>query len=234
MKTQALLTFFILLFAINSKAEEVGESRDLQPFREVSLRLSANLFIEQGDGYRIEMSGRQETLDRMIVEVVDHKLIIRFSYEDMLLGNFDAGKITLKVTTPTIEMLSIAGSGNIIAEKPVQSRVLELFIAGSGDIKIANLSCERVETEITGSGDVVLLGQPVKEVRVLIAGSGNFIGSQLKTEFAKVRIAGSGNCDIYADNFIDARIVGSGDIRYKGEALVESGISGSGKIQKIN
>ena len=48
MKTQALLTFFILLFAINSKAEEVGESRDLQPFREVSLRLSANLFIEQG------------------------------------------------------------------------------------------------------------------------------------------------------------------------------------------
>lgn len=234
MKTQAFLTFFILLFAINSRAEEVSETRDLRPFREISLRLSANLFIEQGDEYRIEMNGRQETLDRMIVEVVDHKLIIRFSYEDMLLGNFDGGKITLKVITPTIEMLSVAGSGNIIAEKPLESRVLELFIAGSGDIKIANLTCERVEAEITGSGDVVLSGQPVKEIKVLIAGSGNIIASQLKTEYAKLRIAGSGNCDIYADNFIDARIVGSGDIRYKGEALVESGISGSGKIQKIN
>jgi hypothetical protein len=210
------------------------EKRDLSPFREVSLRIQANLYIEQGDQYKIEMEADRETLDKMIVEVEDHKLIIRYSLEDLLLHGFDEGHVTLRVTTPEIEMLGVAGSGNIFAEKPIDTRVIELSIAGSGNIKIASLKCERVEAEITGSGDITLSGPPAREIKLLIAGSGNLLASQLSAEYGKIRVAGSGNCEVTITNLLDAGIFGSGDIRYHGSPTLESTISGSGKIRRIN
>jgi hypothetical protein len=234
MRKIVLLSICIASFVLATFAGNETEKRELRPFREVSLRLAANLFIEQGEASKIEMEANRETLDKIIVEVVDNKLIIRFSIEDMFFNGFDPGQITLRVTTPNIEMLSVAGSGNIIAEKAIDTRVLELFIAGSGDIKLASLKCERVEAEITGSGDIVLSGQPLREIELLVAGSGNLLASQLKAEYAKIRIAGSGNCDVAVSDYLDAKIFGSGDIRYSGEPKIESTISGSGKIRKSN
>jgi hypothetical protein len=231
MKNIALLLIFILSLGLVLKANET-EKRELRPFREVSLRLSANLYIEQGDNYQIEINADGETLDRIIVEVVDHKLIIRFSFEDMFFHGFNPGHITLKVTTPTIDMLSVTGSGNIIAEKPIDTRVIELFIAGSGDIKIADLKCERLEAEINGSGDIIVSGKPAHEIDFIIAGSGNLLADQLEAEYGKIRIAGSGNCDVNVSNFLEAKIFGSGDIRYSGNPKIDSMVSGSGRIRK--
>jgi hypothetical protein len=234
MKKIVILTAFIALFSQLAIALDETEKRDLSPFREVSLRISANLYIEQGDHSQIEMTADQETLDKIIVEVVDHKLIIRFSFEDMWFNDFKPGHVTLKVVTPDIESLSVAGSGNIIAEKTIDSRVIELFIAGSGDIKIANLKCERMEAEITGSGDIIVSGEkPVREIELKIAGSGNLKANQMEAEYGKFWIAGSGNCDVSVSHLIDAKILGSGDIRYTGNPTIESTIAGSGKIHKV-
>jgi hypothetical protein len=234
MKKVFILTTLIILYSHLAIAHDESEKRELSPFREVSLRISANLYIEQGDHSQIEMVADQETLDKIIVEVVDHKLIIRFSFEDMFFGDFNPGHVTLRVVTPDIESLSIAGSGNIIAEKPIDSRVIELYITGSGDIKIAKLKCERLEADIAGSGDIIVSGdETVREIELKIAGSGNLKANQLKAEFGKIWIAGSGNCDVSISHLLDAKILGSGDIRYEGTPTINSMISGSGRIQKI-
>jgi hypothetical protein len=234
MKIVAFTSFLTMLFALASMAGPEIQKLKLQPFREVSLRISANLYIEQGDNSSIVMEAEKEILDKIIVEVVDHKLIIRYSIEDMFLHGLNQGHVTLRVTTPNIEMLGVAGSGNIIAEKQLNTRVIELNITGSGDIKIAKLKCERVEAEITGSGNIIVSGEPAQEIKLLIAGSGNLMATQLKTEYAKIRVAGSGNCEVAVSDFLDAQIFGSGDIRYMGNPKLESTISGSGKIRKIN
>ena len=234
MKKVIAFVAFIALFSQLANASDITEKRDLSPFREISLRISANLYIEQGSGSQIEMTADQETLDKIIVEVVDHKLIIRFGFEDMFFNDFNTGHVTLKVTTPNIEMLGIAGSGNIIAEKPIDSRVIELFIAGSGDIKIANLKCERMEAEITGSGDIIVSGEKtIRELVLKIAGSGNLKANQLEAEYGKIWVAGSGNCDVSISHLIDAKILGSGDIRYTGNPTIESSVAGSGRIHKV-
>jgi hypothetical protein len=234
MKKVFVLTALIVLFSQLANAHDESEKRELSPFREVSLRISANLYVEQGDHSQIEMIADQETLDKIIVEVIDHKLIIRFSFEDMWFNGFNPGHVTLKIVTPDIESLSVAGSGNIIAEKPIESRVIELFIAGSGDIKIANLKCERIEAEITGSGDIIVSGEePAREIELKIAGSGNLKANQLKAEYGKIWIAGSGSCDVSVSHLLDAKILGSGDIRYEGTPTINSMISGSGRIHKV-
>ena len=234
MKKLFIVTALLVLISQLANASDQTEKRELSPFREVSLRISANLYIEQGSQSQIEMIADQETLDKIIVEVVDHKLIIRFSFEDMWFRDFSPSHITLKVITPDIESLSVAGSGNIIAEKPIDSRVIELFITGSGDIKIAHLKCERLEADIAGSGDIIVSGEDTtREVELKIAGSGNLKANQLKAEYGKIWVAGSGNCDISISRLLDAKILGSGNIRYEGTPTINSSVSGSGRIQKV-
>jgi hypothetical protein len=231
---KAIFSGIALLFFFQLANAQKTETRQLSPFSEVSLRVSANLYVEQGTQSQIEITADQGALDKIIVEVVDHKLIIRFSIEDMWFSNFNPGKVTLKVITPEIESLSVAGSGNIIAEKPINTRVIELNIAGSGDIKIASLACERMEADIAGSGDIIVSGEKtIHEIELKIAGSGSLKANQLKAEYGKFWIAGSGNCDVSISDLIDAKILGSGDIRYSGSPSINSSVSGSGKIHKI-
>ena len=98
MKKRFLAVVFYTLMMAVPRVHAESEVRKLEPFSEISLRVSANLFIEQGEGSQVEITAKQETLDKIIIEVTNHKLVIRYSIEDMLFSNFDPGKVTIKVT----------------------------------------------------------------------------------------------------------------------------------------
>ncbi|HKK82234.1 MAG TPA: head GIN domain-containing protein [Prolixibacteraceae bacterium] len=232
MKKIVLLTV-LTAFAFSIKAQTVTDNRKLSYFNEISLRVSADLQIEQGEDARISIETDEETLEKLIVEVVNNKLIIRFSIGDRLFSSFTAGDMKLKLIAPEIDMLSIQGSGSIIADKPISTKILDLNIAGSGDIKLADISCDRLEASINGSGDIVVSGQnKIKETEVSITGSGNYKGYQLVSDFGSVKIAGSGDCDVHVTERLEVRILGSGDVTYKGHAAVDASISGSGEIRE--
>ena len=146
----------LFLFQLNLSAK--NEKRAIDPFDKISLRVAADLYLEQASEPAIEITASEQTLDKLIVENVDHKLIIRFSLEDHWLRNFDPGKIEIHVSTSEIEELNVQGSGNIIAEKKIETYALDLNIAGSGDIKMADVRCEKLKANITGSGDIIIAG----------------------------------------------------------------------------
>jgi len=224
--------FLIILFAVsNANAASRVDKRVLSPFEYISLRLSADMQVVQGEKHYIEVTANQTTIDKIIIEVVNHKLIIRFGWEDMLFRDFDPGPIQIKVVSPRIEELSVQGSGNIFSDSEIESYRMELNVAGSGDIQLAELNCELLEVNISGSGDIVLSNNgQTRETKVNIAGSGDLKAYQFKTEAAFIRIAGSGNCDLYVTDYLNARILGSGSLAYKGEPQIDSNISGSGSI----
>lgn len=226
------LLFVIILFAVfNTSAASRVDKRVLSPFEYISLRISADMQVEQGEKHYIEVSASQTTIDKIIIEVINHKLIIRFSWEDMLFRNFNPGPVHIKVVSPRIEELSLQGSGNIFSDSDIETPRMELNVAGSGDIQLANLNCELLEVNISGSGDVVLSNKKqTRETKENIAGSGDLKAYQFKTEAAFIRIAGSGNCDLYVTDYLNARILGSGSLAYKGEPQIDSNISGSGSI----
>jgi hypothetical protein len=235
MLKKGLLISLLLAFILPLSANRVTDISELPYFREVSLRVAANLYIEQGDEAGIAIETNRETLDKLIVEVVDRRLIIRFGLSDRLFSNIPSAPITLKLTAPAINMLSIQGSGSIIADKPIQTKILSLRIAGSGDIKLSDVQCERLEANISGSGDIVLSGSKgILETDITIAGSGNYKGSQLKSEAGYVSITGSGDCELNVTERLEVKILGSGSVYYKGNPTVEGSISGSGKITDVS
>ena len=220
-----------VFFFLQSNGYAKNEKRAIAPFDKISLRVAANLYLEQGNEPNIEITASELTIDKLIIENIDHKLIIRFSLEDQLFHNFDPGKIEIHVTTDEIRELNVQGSGNIIAESTIKTFGLELNIAGSGDIKLSDVRCEKLKANITGSGDIIVSGKDeVNALDINIAGSGDVMAYQLNAKSGYIRIAGSGDCDVSIFDYLDAKVLGSGDITYKGTPMIRSSVTGSGKI----
>ncbi|MDD2307646.1 MAG: DUF2807 domain-containing protein [Prolixibacteraceae bacterium] len=233
MKTKlatAFILFAFILIGIQVQAEE--QTRKVDPFSEISLRIGAKVHLEQGTKQNLEIVAKSSTLDEIITEVKDGKLIIRFPNKDYFWKTFQPGEITIYITTPEINGLGISGSGDIIAENEIKTKILDLGVSGSGNIRLSELSAERVKSSISGSGDIVLAGkEAAQDLSVAISGSGNFKGMNFSADDVSIKVAGSGNVDIEANKNLFVRLAGSGNVTYKGRPMIDQSIAGSGKVR---
>ena len=233
MKTKlatAIILIAFILTGIQVQAEE--QNRKVDPFTEISLRIGAKVHLEQGAKQNLEIVAKPSTLDEIVTEVKDGKLIIRFPNKDYFWKTFQPGEITIYITTPEINGLGVSGSGDIIAENDIKTKILDLGVSGSGNIRLSELSAERVKAAISGSGDIVLAGKAAaQDLSVAISGSGNFKGFDFSADDVSVKIAGSGNVDIEANKNLYVRLAGSGNVTYKGNPMIDQSIAGSGKVR---
>ncbi len=232
MKTQlaTFILFAFILTGIQVQADE--ETRKVDPFTEISLRIGATVHLEQGAQKGIEIVAKPSTLEEIITEVKDGKLIIRFPNKNYLWTTFNPGEITIYITTPEINGLGVAGSGDIIAEDEIKSKIIDLAVSGSGNIKLSELTAERVKTTISGSGNIILAGEtPAQDLSVNISGSGNFKGMKYPADDVTVKVSGSGNVEVEANKNLYVRMAGSGNVTYKGKPMIDQAITGSGKVR---
>ena len=233
MKTKLAAAFFLLVFiltGIRVLADE--ETRKVDPFNEISLRIGATVHLEQGPQKDIEIVAKPSTLEELITEVKDGKLIIRFPNKKYFWSTFQPGDITIYITTPEIKGLGISGSGDIIADDGIKTKILDMAISGSGNIRLSDLSAERVKSAISGSGDIVVSGKTTaQDLSVSISGSGNFKGLDYSAEDVTVKIAGSGNAGVEATKNLYIRLAGSGNVTYKGNPMIDQSIAGSGSVK---
>jgi cell division protein FtsB len=236
MKTKlaaVLILWVFILTGIQVHAEE--QTRKVESFSSISLRLSANVHLEQGEKQNLEIVAKSSTLEEIITEVKDGELIIRFHNKDYFWSTFKPGEITIYITTPEINGLVVSGSGDIIAENEIKTKKLNLGLSGSGNIKLSDLSADQVKSTISGSGNIHLAGKTAAEdLSVAISGSGNLKGLDFNADDVTVRISGSGNVGIQANKNLYVRVSGSGNVNYKGNPMIDSAISGSGKVKSAN
>lgn len=210
------------------------QTRNVEPFTEISLRISANVHLEQGNKPNLEIVAKASTLEQIITEVKEGKLIIRFPTKNLFHNDFRPGEITIYITTPEVNALSVVGSGNIVADDQIKTKIMDLDLSGSGNINLSELSAERVKTVISGSGNVVLAGkQTAQDLSVAISGSGNFKGMDYSSKDVSIKISGSGNAFVEAQDNLYIRLIGSGNVTYKGKPAVDQSTTGSGSVKRV-
>lgn len=236
MKTKlatALLLCVLLITGFRVQADD--ETRSVEPFTEISLRIGAKVLLEQGDKQNLEIVAKASTLEQIITEVKEGKLIIRFPNKNMFWSDFRPGEITIHITTPEINALAVTGSGDIVADDEIKTKALDLMLSGSGNIHLSELTAERVKTAISGSGNITLGGKtPAQDLSIAISGSGNFKGLDYSAEDVSVKVSGSGNAGIEARKNLYIRLVGSGNVTYKGSPMIDQSTTGSGTVKKVN
>lgn len=231
-KLTSIFTLIAILFGFQG-VRAAEENREVAAFSEISLRVPATLHVKQGEHQSVELVGKESALEEIVTEVKDRELIIRFPTKNYIWKDFTPGKIEIFITVPEVNALSVAGSGDIVSDGGINSRIIELEISGSGRMFLKDLKAERVKASISGSGDMELAGTGKSvDLSVLISGSGNFKGLDFPAEDVNVKIAGSGDAFVQAVSSLKVRAAGSGDVKYKGNPMIDQSILGSGKVSE--
>ncbi len=139
------------------------------------------------------------------------------------------GKVVVHVTTPNLQGVEVAGSGNMDIS-PLRTAQFSGGIAGSGNLNLQGLESESARFDIAGSGNVRAAGR-TRTVQLEVAGSGTGELQALQAESANVSIAGSGDAQISASSTASVDIVGSGDVSVTGGARCTVNKMGSGEVR---
>jgi hypothetical protein len=201
------------------------EERDVSSFTGVSLGISGDLYLTQGSPQKVVIQA-DNNLDEIETVVKDGVLRIKTdNWNSRIKG------VKIWITMPEVEALNVSGSGDIMAETPINADELELKVSGSGSINISTLKGDEVGAAISGSGDMNLAGS-ADEIDLRISGSGSVLAEGLKVNECGVKISGSGSCKIDVIGELDASISGSGKVTYYSDPQIDARVSGSGKVRK--
>jgi hypothetical protein len=226
------LIAFLIVTGTQLLIAQTSQKREVSAFTEISLRIGANVHLKQGSTQSVEVRGKETTLEKLIIEVSDRKLVIRYP-NDAWFRKWNPGPVDIFVTIPQIDGLAVSGSGSIVSDGIIESRILDLVISGSGDIKLTDLKGEKVAATISGSGNIHLSGkQNADEFKATISGSGNIRASDFPADNVNVKVSGSGNCWVNTVKSLVVRLAGSGNVFYRGNPSIDSSIAGSGKVKE--
>ena len=209
--------------SLSGQGPVVERELNLGSFERISLSVSADVFVTQGDEQSVMVKGQENIIENLITEIQDKTWRIRF---DRPIRRSQGLKIY--ITLPQLSGAKVSGSGNIASDDSWRSPSFYASVSGSGNIQLL-VETEDLISKISGSGNISL-GGSTKAYEVQITGSGNVRAGELTAENCQVRISGSGDANVDVQEKLDVRITGSGDVRYTGRPRVNSKISGSGSL----
>lgn len=221
-----LLVLFFVPVSLNLLAYD--ETRDVKDFDQIGYTISGELYLEQGNTFRVVVSGSDNDVKQVITVKEGNKLVIKCKP-----GINNLGDVIIRVTLPTLKSLDVAGSGDVKAEKTFKTESIKLTVTGSGDVEFKDLQAKSVELAVTGSGDIGVAGKCDSNLKIEITGSGEVNSSEMSVMNAKVYITGSGKASVFASENLETNITGSGSVYYKGRPLINAKSTGSGSTKPL-
>ena len=222
--------FSLLIFAgaCILPVQAARETRDLKPFTGIGIGISADVYYTPGNAHEIIIEGDEADVKDLISSVDNG--FLKLKYDDWKTRR---SKLTIYVTSPELEKVSVSGSAKFEAEEKISSEEMEISISGSGSVLFAELNSEELEVQISGSGNAVLKNGKAEELALQISGSGKVLAEHFEVSECTAAVSGSGSCKISVKDELEARISGSGSIYYHGDPQVNSRSSGSGKVRTL-
>jgi len=185
-----------------------------------------NIIFSKGDDFSIRAEGDADTIEQLRFKLKDGSLKVGRLKAKGWSGDYDA--TTIYISAPSLKAVALAGSGDVKVDE-MSDDSAKISVAGSGDVTVDNVKSDSLKGSIAGSGNISLAGS-AESTKISIAGSGDVNGKGLKAATANISIAGSGNVELSSDGSVDAKVMGSGDIRVHGKAKCKSKSMGSGDI----
>nr|WP_249274291.1 head GIN domain-containing protein [Parachlamydia sp. AcF125] len=216
---------------LRGSGKVVTRSRPGSAFDHLIVKGPIDVFLTQGGEQPLIVAAEDNLIDDVLTEIKEGHLLVRLKKPFDWWEVSPAERIKVYTTTPSIASIHLKGPGDVFGKGQWQFKKLEIYIKGSGDVRMS-LAGEELMACVKGSGDLNLDGA-VKHQSVFISGSGEYKGRGLRSETAAVRIRGSGNAILSVEKELDVQISGSGHVQYRGNPALSSKVRGSGKIQKL-
>ncbi|MCY7410770.1 MAG: DUF2807 domain-containing protein [Chitinophagales bacterium] len=233
MKKILQLTLFLAIsnLAIAQTSGKTTQTRDLNAFTSVELQMAATVYITQGNNFNVQVSSREDLLDKIITSVDDNSLKIYTNQKDWWKMKAD---VIVYITMPKPNQLHVYGSGSINVQNNLTTDYLSLEVHGSGMIKTLDYKASKAEANVYGSGVIKQQNIIADGLVENIEGSGMIESVSISARSASLNLEGSGV--IKSGNITSVNLetagAGSGYIEIK-KGMVQNIImetAGSGNI----
>jgi hypothetical protein len=193
---------------ITGNKEVTEEIRPLPYFNKIYSEGSFKIFYSHGDSTKVTIVCESNLLPYLETAVFNNKLDIRFATHVNVSIHND---IELYITSPAIERIYLAGSGNIIADS-ITGNDMKIELSGSGNI-YSTFYGGTLESTLAGSGKMELFGD-CDTLEAIVSGSGKIDLETPDCRYTYVSILGSGNAELIGKSVAATyKIIGSGNIK---------------------
>jgi hypothetical protein len=200
------------------------ESRPLaKAVAKVDLAGPVNLILRQGATPTLEVRGEQRLLANIDTSIDGD--VLHIGPRGILLRHRTPIEVT--VTLPSLESLSVSGSGEhtvggFAGERldvaldgsgsmkfNGRYRAIMAAVHGSGDLELTGGTSDTVDAAVIGSGSLTLVGAS-RALHAELRGSGDLDARHLRADAVDLPLQGSGDCAVYARKRLHAELTGSG------------------------
>ena len=179
-----------------------SETRQVKPFNVINNESPIDIIYVQSDIQSVIVQGDEPYFEKLHTDVSNGRLTIKMDK-----GNYRNVRLRIKISSPDIRSITMAGSGDLICDSDISTddtfsisiaaAQLNVSVAGSGDIDIESVETGASSFSIAGSGDARIERLTATEAIINIAGSGDInIKRAVIDEDTDIKIAGSGDVKI--------------------------------------
>jgi len=201
------------------------EARDLEGFDSIAVGGGVDVYLRQGDGFRVEVdSARIDTDVRGGTLVVGRRA--------SLFGWFSFGDSgAVYVTLPTLVSVTASGGSDVESEGRISGSELEIRASGGSDVAL-EVAVERLSVQTSGGSDVRLSGSALS-ASFESSGGSDLDARDLRASAANLRSSGGSDMSVTVVESLVARASGGSDISYAGTpASVDVESSGGADVTR--
>ena len=170
--------------AVTGSGERTTEERSIKDFSEVEIRGAAEVKIISGTDYGVSVTSYENIVSLISTSVNKDKLVISTT-ENINLSNSD---ISITVTTPTLESVTLSGAGNVVIKSFRQSKI-KLNLQGAGNVQFSESEYDTVYASLSGAGNMSLNVKNYLDATLKGVGQIEYVGDPV----VKSKISGIGS-----------------------------------------
>ena len=220
---------------VDGNVNLITRDYDVTVFDEISMILPATVHYTVADKCSCRVTLDENLFEYLDIHAKGDELSLGYVYEKVQHTSLKPTKFVIEISAPSIEKISIVGSGDFCFVMPYDAQSLKIQTAGSGSVifkETANIHL--FEMQIAGSGKLECKDLHADHTNLSIAGSGDMCIESGTVKNADISVAGSGSVDIRCQlESMDYNIAGSGSINYIGNVKIK-GTNWGGKIKRID
>ncbi len=221
-----------LLFSCTKKNQTVSRFSELNPFTEIELNNSFDVYLNEDTIYNIEMIGNEEIIGDIVFDVEDSVLKISNDWSPKWLAP-RKNKIQLYINSKQLRKVSANETCNIETISPITSYEFGLILKSKVNQASLELACHifyywnnfPCGGKLTLSGNTEIL--KLWNYAIMSVDAKN-----LDAKYALVENSSEGNCEITVTDKLEYSIHGDGDIHLYGSPpeIIEIQLTSSGQL----
>jgi hypothetical protein len=225
------LAICFLTFISQSLLAQDSWSKDLSPFKKLTLQGRIQVYLCAGATYKVEANINKDEVDLNKLDFSTKGDVLKVKYQggafkdvDLVLTFFLPQAVDLEAN----QGVEIRTKDNFILNK--ENLVLAAFAGG----KIAaNVQCSKIDASIHQGGSIRIYGT-TNELYANVFTGGTIATNYLKAVKVYAKVTMGGEIITTASDLLDASVGSGGIISYKGEPKkLEQKITLGGKIEKL-